>query len=272
MRASLWPGRHAPPRGGAHAERRPRPTGALVPTSIAGQTVDELGGPSSVLVRQRRDHDELDRLLDQLDGATGAAQQEVLQRLDRLVFSHAFAEEAVLWPVLRRVLPDGEELTLRVEEEHQEVNELVTALEKGGLDDPRRPERLARLVEVLREDVRDEEDVLLPRLQDEVDAAGLDRLGRQWEFVRRIAPTRPHPTVAPRPPPPVARRPPGNALSSLPLSVLDRTRDLVDAGARRLPDRFAPAARAASRGLAGVAALGERPPPARQGDRPPTSR
>jgi hemerythrin superfamily protein len=235
-----------------------------VPTSIAGQTDEELGGPGSVLARQRRDHIELDRLLAELEGVTGAAQEEVLQRIDRLVFSHAFAEEAVLWPVLRRVLPDGEELTLRVEEEHQEVNELVTALERDGLDDPRRPERLARLVAVLREDVRDEEDVLLPRLQDEVDAAGLDRLGRQWEFVRRIAPTRPHPTVA--------RRPPGNVLSALPLSVLDRARDLVDDGARRVPDRLAPAARAASKSLAGIAALVERTPPARKGDRPPTSR
>jgi hemerythrin superfamily protein len=235
-----------------------------VPTSIAGQTEDELGGPGSVLARQRRDHVELDRLLHELDGATGAAQEEVLQRIDRLVFSHAFAEETVLWPVLRRVLPDGEELTLRVEEEHQEVNELVTALERDGRDDPRRPQRLARLAEVLREDVRDEEDVLLPRLQDQVDAAELRRLGWQWEIVRRIAPTRPHPTVA--------RRPPGNALSALPLSVLDRTRDLVDAGARRVPDRFAPAARAASKGLAEIAALVERTPPARKGDRPPTSR
>src|SRR3954468_20979416 len=144
--------------------------------SIAHQTVDELGGPDSVLVRQRRDHVELDRLLHELDGVAGAAQEEVLSRIDRLVFSHAFAEETVLWPVLRRVLPDGDALTLRVEEEHQEVNELVTALEKDGPDDPRRPERLARLVAVLREDVRDEEDVLFPRLQEGLDPRGLRRL------------------------------------------------------------------------------------------------
>src|SRR3982750_3885992 len=142
-----------------------------MPRSIADQTLDELGGPGSVLARQRADHVQLDRLLNELDGTTGAAQEEVLQRIDRLVFSHAFAEEAVLWPVLRRVLPDGEGLTLRVEEAHQEAHEVVPGVGGGGLGDPRRPERLARLVEVLREDVRDEEDVLLPRLQDQVDAA-----------------------------------------------------------------------------------------------------
>lgn len=232
--------------------------------SIADQSEEELGGPGSVLVRQRRDHVELDRLLSELDGATGAAQEEVLTRIDRLVFSHAFAEETVIWPVIRRVLPDGDALTLQVEEEHQEVNELVAALERDGLGSPERPVRLRRLVELLREDVRDEEDVLFPRLQEALSAEELRALGRRWALVRRISPTRPHPTVS--------RRPPGNALSGLPLSLIDRTRDAVDAGVRRVPDRFAPAGRAVSGGLAALAGLVERVPLSRTGDRPPTSR
>src|SRR3954471_10722519 len=200
-----------------------------MPRSIADQTVEELGGPSSVFVRQRNDHVELDRLLHELDGSTGTEQERVLRTIDRLVFSHAFAEETVLWPVIRRALPDGDALTRQVEEEHQEVNELVTELETLGHDDPRRAERLARLVQVLREDVRDEEDVLLPRLQERLAPDELRGLGRRWELVRRISPTRPHPTVS--------RRPPGNALSALPLSVLDRSRDVVDAVVRRAPAR-----------------------------------
>jgi hemerythrin superfamily protein len=235
-----------------------------VPRSIADQTEAELGGSGSVLVRQRRDHVELDRLLHELEGSTGRAQEEVLTRIDRLVFSHAFAEETVLWPVVRRVLPDGDAITRQVEIEHQEVNELVAALEEGGLDSPERPARLARLVEVLREDVRDEEDVMFPRLQERLDPAELRRLGRRWELVRRISPTRPHPTVS--------RRPPGNALSGLPLSLLDRSRDVVDAVVRRAPASLAPAGEALSRGLASVAAVVERTPPARRGDGPPTAR
>ena len=232
--------------------------------SIADQTVEELGGPGSVLVRQRRDHEELDRLLHELDGTTGREQERVLRRIDQLVFSHAFAEETVLWPVLRRVLPDGDALTLQVEEEHQEVNELVSELETLGHDDPRRAERLTRLVQVLREDVRDEEDVLFPRLQEALDAKALRRLGLQWEVARQVSPTRPHPTVS--------RRPPGNALSGLPLSLLDRTRDLVDAGVQHAPAQVAPAGEALSSALAAVAGWVERVPVARRGDRPPTSR
>lgn len=235
-----------------------------MPRSIANQTVDELGGAGSVLVRQRRDHVDLDRLLEQLAGAAGAAQEELLQRINRLVFPHAFAEETVLWPVFRRVLPDGDALTLRIEREHQEVDELVAALEQGGLDHPERAGRLARLTEVLREDVRDEEDVLFPRVQEALGPAELRRLGRQWAVARRVSPTRAHPTVS--------RRPPGNALSGLPLSVLDRSRDVVDAGVRRAPGRIAPAGRAVSRGLAALAGLVERIPASRAGDESPTSR
>ena len=232
--------------------------------SIAEQTVEELGGRHSLLARQRRDHQQLDSLLHELERSAGTAQEEVLQRINRLVFSHAFAEETVIWPTIRRVLPDGDDLTLRVEKEHQENNEIVAALERGGLQDPGRPALLSRYVEVLREDVRDEEDVLFPRLQERLSPAELRRLGLRWQVMRRVSPTRPHPTVS--------RRPPGNVLSGLPLSLLDRSRDAVDAGVRRAPERLASAGRLLSVGLARVAGLVERLPLARTGDRPPTSR
>ncbi|GEO96694.1 hemerythrin domain-containing protein [Kocuria turfanensis] len=232
--------------------------------SIADQTVAELGGRLSVLTRQQKDHIELDRLLRRLDGAEATDQGQVLLRIYRLVFPHAFAEESVLWPVMRRVLPDGHELTLQVEQEHQEVNELVTALEALDADDPQRETVLGRLVEVLREDVRDEEDELLPRLQQLLRPGQLRGLGLAWEVVRRTAPTRAHPVVA--------RRPPGNVIAALPLSVLDRLRDLVDAAVLRGPGRGAPALRSVSTGLAALAHRIEGLPVMRRGEDPSTGR
>lgn len=232
--------------------------------SIAEQKVDELGGRLSVLTRQRRDHVKLEDLLEDLEGTTGAAQGQVLLRIYRLVFPHAFAEESVLWPVMRRVLPDGHELTLEVEREHQEVNELVTALETLGQGDLARGPVLARLVEVLREDVRDEEDVLLPRLQKRLGRARLRGLGLVWELVRRTAPTRAHPVVA--------RRPPGNVVAAVPLSVLDRVRDLVDGVVLRGPGRGEPVLRSVSTRLGALAHRIEHLPAMRRGEDPSTSR
>jgi hemerythrin superfamily protein len=188
--------------------------------SVAVQTDEELGGRVSVLVRQKRDHVRLNELIEQLQASEGAAEQRVLLEMYRLVFPHAFAEESVLWPVMRRVLPDGGDLTLEVEREHQEVNELVTELEGVKPGDARRGPILDRLIEVLREDVRDEEDVLFPRLQSVLGRRQLRAYGLAWEGVRRTAPTRAHPIVA--------RRPPGNVVAALPLSVIDRLRDRID--------------------------------------------
>jgi hypothetical protein len=169
----------------------------------------------------------------------------------------------VLWPAIRRLLPDGEALTRQVEQEHQEVNELVVQLEKTHDAAGRQP-LLDRLVQVLREDVRDEEDVLLPRLQERMDASSLTRLGWAWEAVRRTAPTRPHPVVA--------RRPPGNTLSAVPLSALDRTRDLVDRAARRSGPQHKQRLEATSRVLARVAGAVEQLPPMKRGEHPSTHR
>jgi hypothetical protein len=233
-------------------------------TSLADQDEYDLGGHLSVLVRQKRDHVELDRLLSELEASDIAHQSRVLRHLYRLVFPHAFAEEAVLWPVLRRVLPDGEALTLEVEREHQEVNELVTALESMPLDDPDRPSTVSRLVEVLRADVRDEEDVLLPRLQAAVSRAHLTGLGVAWEVVRRVSPTRAHPVVA--------RRPPGNSLAALPLSVIDRLRDRLDHTIQQDPGRDRPRLVAASQLFTALAHKVEEFPPLKRGEHPATHR
>jgi hypothetical protein len=233
-------------------------------TSLAQQDLDSLGGPLSILTRQKRDHERLDRLLHRLDrSAPGVEEQATLLAIARLVFPHAFAEESVLWPEARRVLPDREALTLQVEQEHQEVNELWASLEDLPTGSAERADVLHRLATVLREDVRDEEDELLPRLQDAVGVRRLQVLGVVWEAVRRTAPTRPHPVVS--------RRPPGNALAALPLTVLDRSRDALDAGGRRFPHVHGRTSRASDR-LAAVAGRVERAGVLRRGEDPSTHR
>jgi hypothetical protein len=230
--------------------------------SLAEQSVAELGGRGSVLSRQKRDHIRLDELLQRLGQSSAGEEQAILLKIYRLVFPHAFAEETILWPLMRRVLPDGEELTLRVELEHQEINELATRLESLEQGSDERRQVLARLVALLREDVRDEEDKLLPRLQMKVTGAQLRRLGIAWEAVRLMAPTRPHPIVS--------RRPPGNVLAALPLALLDRWRDGVDALLHRGSGAATPPLHALSSGLTRASHAVERLPGMRSGEDPAT--
>jgi hemerythrin superfamily protein len=235
--------------------------------SIANQTVEQLGGRMSILTRQRADHARLARLMARAratEAAGGTAHAVALRAVARLVFTHAFAEEAVLFPAARRALPDGDPLTLRIESDHQEVDELVTRLDASSPDDPDRPHLLRRTFAVLDEDVRTEEDELLPRLQEVLGGRQLRLLGRQWELLRRTSPTRPHPVVS--------RRPPGQTLSALPLTVLDRTRDRIQQLDELTRGRFGSPLAAADRLLAGAAGAVERLPVVRRGERPETSR
>lgn len=209
--------------------------------SISLQDADTLGGDDSILMRQRRDHARLDAMMSRCQSEDLPADELDALWLDivQLVFSHAFAEETVLWPLLRRVAPDGEALTRQVEEEHQEINELIARIERSP-DDPRRAEWLQQAFALIRQDIRDEEDELLPHLRVAFDDRKLRRIGAAWEAVRVTAPTRPHPGVP--------RRPPGNALRGVPLSAFDRLRDLAPGSG--------PAARRASLVAAGAVAAG----------------
>ncbi|MFD5743585.1 hemerythrin domain-containing protein [Streptomyces massasporeus] len=188
--------------------------------TIEEQSVEQLGGPGSVLARQRRDHAEMDRLMDRYRSLSdGEDRERVLQEVVQLVFSHAFAEETVLWPAVRRSVADGEELTARVEAEHQEINDLVADIERLDPGAAEREGKVERAFVLIRQDIRDEEDLLLPRLQEALDTAQLRRLGTAWETMRKSAPTHPHSVIP--------RRPPGNAVLGVPLSLYDRLRDLL---------------------------------------------
>lgn len=231
-------------------------------TSIADQTVEELGGASSVLVRMRREHAEQEALLQRVESTSGEDQDEVLTRLWRLVFTHAYAEETVVWPAIRAVSADGEALTLHIEQGHQKLSELTAELDCTGPGEPGREELITELAAELRLDIREEEDILLPRLRQGVGDRRLRRLGAAWALVRHTAPTRPH--VA------VSRRPPGNVIAAVPLSVLDRSRDRLDRVARARTGRVRAGAETASRALATAAGAIERFRPVQVGERPRT--
>jgi hypothetical protein len=89
-------------------------------------------------------------------------------------------------------------------------------------------------------------------------------LGLAWLVLRRTAPTRPHPIVS--------RRPPGQALSALPLTVLDRTRDRLQQLDELTRGRMTPALDTLDALLARSAGAVERIPLLRRGERPETSR
>ncbi|WP_432511809.1 hemerythrin domain-containing protein [Kineococcus sp. SYSU DK001] len=195
--------------------------------SVADQTEHERGGPGSILSRQSRDHAELDELMRSYDRASGPAERgRIVAQVGERALRHAFAEETVLFPAYRKFLAgDDDELTRHIEGDHQTVNEALERLQSADPAADGYDEVVRHTFAVIRHDAHDEEDDLLPRLQQAVGVEELRSIGAAWEVQRRLSPTRPHPRIP--------REPPGNALAAVPLAVTDRVKDALDAGGAR---------------------------------------
>ncbi|RJK98102.1 hemerythrin domain-containing protein [Vallicoccus soli] len=154
------------------------------------------------------------------------ARARVVSDLAERALRHAFAEETVLFPAYRKHLPaEGDRLTAHIEGEHQEINELLQDLQDADPAAPSYDARVRRLFALISDDARNEEDALLPRLQQVASEDELRAIGAAWEAARTASPTRPHPGIP--------RRPPGNALAGVALAASDRVEDLLEGSSRR---------------------------------------
>ncbi|GAB7192257.1 hemerythrin domain-containing protein [Kineococcus sp. NUM-3379] len=219
-------------------------------TSVADQSEDQRGGPGSILSRQSADHRHLDELMQAYDAEPDAGERgRIVAELSERALRHAFAEETVLFPAYRRFLPGAggdDELTRHIEGDHQRINELLEDLQHADPRSQGYDAEVRRVFALIRHDAHDEEDDLLPRLQQVAGVEDLRTIGAAWEAARTASPTRPHPRVS--------RRPPGNVVAGAGLAVTDRLEDALDSlapdgGARRAVREGALAA------LAGAALL-----------------
>jgi hypothetical protein len=181
--------------------------------------IEVFSKPLNIVTLQRKDHERMERLLHRYE-ISSSAKARIYAQIVQLVTTHAFAEETVLFPAARRLLPPTDELTRDIESKHQQVNNLMIEMQgmqpgAAGFED-----RAATLFSLLRADAREEEDQLLTALAGATDERHLRSIGATWAVARITAPNRPHPGVS--------RRPPGNVLAGLPLAIYDRVRKLFE--------------------------------------------
>lgn len=170
--------------------------------------------PLNIVTLQRSDHERMERLLHSYE--IGGNRARAYARIVRFVSTHAFAEENVLFPAARRLLPATDSLTHDIEGKHQQVKNLMIEMQGMAPGEAAFEDRAATLFALLRADAREEEDELLPRLAAATDERHLRSLGVAWAAARFTAPNRPNPSVS--------RRPPGSVLAGLPLAIYERVR------------------------------------------------
>ena len=165
------------------------------------------------------DHRTVEQMFTQYNAASNDAgvANHVAAEIVKELSVHAVIEEQVLYPTVRRSLPDGGALADHALEEHQELKELLAEVDGRDASDPQIRSTLGRIEKAVTEHVEEEERDLFPKLLSECGQDDLQRMGKAMEFAKSIAPTHPHPNAP--------NQPPGNIVVGLGAAVIDKVRD-----------------------------------------------
>ncbi|MFC9467126.1 hemerythrin domain-containing protein [Streptomyces coelicoflavus] len=169
----------------------------------------------------KHDHRMVEQLFrDYHSAASDSQRRGVVELLVRELSKHAALEELMVYPLAKKVLPEGEQLVDGHLGEHMAVKKALADLDRLGEGDERTDELMAQLRRDVDEHVREEETEFMPRLREAVDPAQLDKLGLDLERAKQAAPTRPHPGAP--------DRPPALALAGPVAAAYDRIRDRLE--------------------------------------------
>ncbi|MGW7197330.1 hemerythrin domain-containing protein [Streptomyces chryseus] len=165
------------------------------------------------LVTDHREVEELFRLLLSLSSGD-TRRREVADQVTMELVRHSVAEEAYLYPSVRRFLDNGDELADKELADHARAERLMRDLEDIEADDPRFDRLITQLLDEVNAHFQDEELRLFPALHLACPDELLAAQGAKIRQARKAAPTRSHP-IAPDKPPANRLLAPGTGLRDL---------------------------------------------------------
>lgn len=153
--------------------------------------------------------------------ASYRTKRSIADRVVRELSIHAAVEEQVLYPAVRRFVPNGDSLVTEALSEHQQLKESLVVLDKLPAEDERFDRTMRAVIDETRHHVREEEssDGMLARLRKSVDRDDLVTMGKTLKVAKKAAPTRPHPNAP--------TTPPGNIVVGTAAAIVDKARDAV---------------------------------------------
>jgi hemerythrin superfamily protein len=169
------------------------------------------------------DHREVEQMFAELEKLRGTGDhdriREVTEKVITELVRHSVAEEAYLYPATRRFIPGGDALADQEIAEHAEAERVMKDLERTDTTDARFDELLTQLMTDIRTHIQEEESQLFPQLVQHADAEELRELGSKVTAIKKVAPTRPHPSAP--------DTPPANKLLAPGTGLVDRIRDAI---------------------------------------------
>lgn len=174
----------------------------------------------------KKDHQLLRSLFTKFERSTrdGAARKEIVEQIIRELSMHAGVEEQLVYPLIRREVPQLESKVFLALEQHHAAKVLMAEIQKLGPEHDRYIPKVMVLKQAIDDHIEMEEAILFERLQRAVNRENLETIGERVEEAKRLAPTRPHPRAP--------DTPPGNLMTGPLAKMMDMGRDFLREAAR----------------------------------------
>ena len=130
-----------------------------------------------------QEHREAEQLLAQMKGTQGADTTLLNTTAEELQI-HMKIEEEVLYPFIRREVPEGKDLMNEAEEEHQEARQALQKVQQTA-GTPDFEAALAKLTKGIQHHVKEEENEVFPKLRKTVDEAKLVEFGKELDQAKQ---------------------------------------------------------------------------------------
>ena len=173
----------------------------------------------AVLTHDHREVEEMFAELEKLGAADVDRRRQLTEKVIIELVRHSVAEEAYLYPATRELIPGGDEIADREIAEHAEAEQTMKRIEETDPESAEYTTLMGELMREIRAHIQEEENELFPKLRQNAGAERLAELGGKVQAIKKVAPTRPHPSAP--------DTPPANKLLGPATGLIDRVRDAL---------------------------------------------
>ena len=142
---------------------------------------------SGVITLIKDDHAKLESVFKKLENAEPSELRGLLEQVQELLIPHSKAEEQVVYPAIKSVVPDeGEDVDDGLAE-HQHVEATLEKLLASDPEEPGVDGLVAAMIGEVRHHVEEEEQEILPAFSEAADNQQLGELGEQFTAAKERA-------------------------------------------------------------------------------------
>ncbi|MDQ1617704.1 MAG: hypothetical protein QOE19_273 [Actinomycetota bacterium] len=149
---------------------------------------------TDAIVLLKDDHKQIKRLFREFERAgedAATTKGNTVKKILEALTVHTYLENEIVYPEVRKLLPDVEDDVLESYEEHHVADVLCFELSTMSPEDERFDAKTTVLIELVEHHIEEEEDEWFPKVREGIGRKELREMGQRMLEARKSAPTSP---------------------------------------------------------------------------------